>query len=163
MNNNNTQIWGFDIGKASLGEAVWCGGEFKHVESLILDKDFAEIKTSAGRRRQARTRKAHKAREEWLEKCLEDCGIEILKRRKVGIVNGQWKLISKGDARLEKEFPAEGEEVCYNSIALRLIPRFNTADTTKISPGRKPKTNQKKKTEITLRKSFSTSQRRKIF
>ena len=119
MNNNNTQIWGFDIGKASLGEAVWCGGKFKHVESLILDKDFAEIKTSAGRRRQARTRKAHKAREEWLEKCLEDCGIEILKRRKVGIVNGQWKLISKGDARLEKEFPAEGEEVCYNSIALR--------------------------------------------
>ena len=114
MNNNNTQIWGFDIGKASLGEAVWCGGKFKHVESLILDKDFAEIKTSAGRRRQARTRKAHKAREEWLEKCLEDCGIEILKRRKVGIVNGQWKLISKGDARLEKEFPAEGAEVCYN-------------------------------------------------
>ena len=93
MNNNKTQIWGFDIGKASLGEAVWCGGEFKHVESLILDKDFAE--------------------------CLEVCGIEILKRRKVGIVNGQWKLISKGDARLEKEFPAEGEEVCYNSIALR--------------------------------------------
>ena len=60
MNNNNTQIWGFDIGKASLGEAVWCGGKFKHVESLILDKDFAEIKTSAGRPGPAKRTKQEK-------------------------------------------------------------------------------------------------------
>lgn len=119
MSDNDKHIWGFDIGKASLGEAVRIGLEFKHVQSLILDKDFAGTKSVAFRRRQMRTRKAHKEREKWLEKCLADCGIEILKRREVGIVNGQWKLISEGDARLEKEFPPRGENICYNSIALR--------------------------------------------
>lgn len=54
-------IWGFDIGKGSLGEAVLDGSEFKHVASLLLDADFGEIKTAAGLRRQMRTRKAHKA------------------------------------------------------------------------------------------------------
>ena len=119
MSNKDKHIWGFDIGKGSLGEAVLIGEEFKHVESLTLDKDFAETRSAADRRHQARTRKAHKAREKWLEKCLKDCDIEILKRREVGIVNGQWELISRGDKRLEREFPAAGEGVCYNSIALR--------------------------------------------
>lgn len=36
-------IWGFDIGKGSLGEAVLDGSEFKHVASLLLDADFGEI------------------------------------------------------------------------------------------------------------------------
>lgn len=112
-------IWGFDIGKGSLGEAVLDGSEFKHVASLLLDADFGEIKTAAGLRRQMRTRKAHKAREKWLESCLSGFGMETLKRREVGIVNGQWTLISKGDERLEREFPPDGENICYNSIALR--------------------------------------------
>ena len=112
-------VWGFDMGKGSLGEAVRIGNEFKHVQSLILDKDFASTKDASARRRQMRTRKAHKAREKWLEKCLEDCDIEVLRRREVGIVNGCWKLISKGDERLEKEFPSSNENVCYNSVALR--------------------------------------------
>lgn len=112
-------IWGFDIGKGSLGEAVLDGSEFKHVASLLLDADFGEIETAAGLRRQMRTRKAHKAREKWLESCLSGFGIETLKRREVGIVNGQWTLISKGDERLEREFPPDGENICYNSIALR--------------------------------------------
>ncbi len=119
MNIIENHVWGFDMGKGSLGEAVRIGDEFKHVQSLIIDKDFAEIKTAAGLRRQMRTRKAHHAREKWLEKCLADCGIEILKRRKVDIVDGKWALVSKGDSRLEREFPAYGENVCYNSIALR--------------------------------------------
>lgn len=116
---NGNHIWGFDIGKGSLGEAVLTGPEFRHVASLLLDKDFGEIKTAAGLRRQMRTRKAHKAREKWLERCLSEFGIEPLKRREVGIVNGQWKLISKGDERLEREFPPDGEDICYNAVALR--------------------------------------------
>lgn len=95
------------------------GAEFRHVTSLLLDEDFGEIKTAAGLRRQMRTRKAHKAREKWLERCLLEFGIEPLKRREVGIVNGRWMLISKGDERLEREFPPDGEDICYNAIALR--------------------------------------------
>ncbi len=119
MESCNTNVWGFDIGKASLGEAVRIGNEFKHVQSLILDEDFADTKDAAKLRRQMRTRRAHKAREHWLEKCLSECGIEVLTRRKVGIVGGKWALISKGDARLEREFAPSDENVCYNSIALR--------------------------------------------
>lgn len=116
---NRVNIWGFDIGKGSLGEAVRIGSEIKHVQSLILYKDFGEIKTAAEIRRQYRTRRAHRAREKFLEKVLGECGIEVLRRREVGIVDGCWKLIAKGDIRLEKEFPSPGEDVCYNSIALR--------------------------------------------
>ncbi len=119
MKDVNEYIWGFDIGKGSLGEAVRIGDEFKHVQSLILDPEFAEIKTTASARRQMRTRKAHLAREKFLEKCLQECDIEVLQRRKVDIVDGQWQLVSKGDIRLEKEFPSAVEDICYNSIALR--------------------------------------------
>ena len=112
-------VWGFDIGKGSLGEAVRIGNEFKYVQSLEIDSEFAETKTAAIARRAWRTREAHKARELWLEKCLSEAGIEVLSRRKVGIVDGSWKLVSRGDARLEREFPPAGERVCYNSIALR--------------------------------------------
>lgn len=112
-------IWGFDIGKGSLGEAVRVGNEFKHVQSLEIAPDFAETKTTAAARRAWRTREAHKAREFWLEKCLSEAGIEVLLRRKVGVVDGAWKLVSKGDVRLEREFPPAGEDLCYNSIALR--------------------------------------------
>ncbi len=113
------KVWGFDIGKGSLGEAVRIGNEFKHVLSMEIDEDFAEIKTAAAARRAWRTREAHKARETWLEKCLADAGIEVLGRRNVDVVDGAWKLVSRGDERLEREFPAYGENVCYNSIALR--------------------------------------------
>ena len=112
-------VWGFDIGKGSLGEAVRVGNEFKHVQSLEIDPEFAEIKTAAATRRAWRTREAHKEREFWLEKCLSEAGIEVLSRRKVGIVDGAWKLVSRGDERLEREFPPAGESTCYNSIALR--------------------------------------------
>ncbi len=119
MDNLEEHVWGFDIGKGSLGEAVRLGNEFKHVQSLIIAPEFGEIKTATDARRQMRTRKAHKAREKWLEQCLRDCGIEVLKRRTVDIVDGKWTLVSKGDIRLEKEFPSADENICYNSIALR--------------------------------------------
>ena len=45
------KVWGFDMGKGSLGEAVRIGNEFKHVCSLLLDADFGEIKTAASLRR----------------------------------------------------------------------------------------------------------------
>lgn len=119
MDTLGNKVWGFDMGKGSLGEAVRIGNEFKHVCSLLLDADFGEIKTAASLRRQYRTRKAHKAREKWLEDCLRKCGIEVLQRRQVAFIDGKWQLVSKGDIRLEKEFPTDDENICYNSIALR--------------------------------------------
>lgn len=118
MENLDT-IWGFDVGKASLGFAVRVGDEIVRASSLIMDEDFGETKTAAALRRQWRTRLAHKAREKYLEERLRECGIEILIRREVGIVDGKWRLVSAGDVRLEKEFPSKGENICYNSIALR--------------------------------------------
>lgn len=35
---NRNHIWGFDIGKGSLGEAVLMGAEFRHVTSLLLER-----------------------------------------------------------------------------------------------------------------------------
>lgn len=112
-------IWSFDIGTGSIGECVRAGDKFLHVDSLIIPDDFAETKTAASLRRQMRTRTAHKAREIWLDKCLSDCGLEILHRRKVVLQNGKWKLLCKGDERLEREFPQDGDNTCFNSIALR--------------------------------------------
>lgn len=117
--NDNLKVWGFDLGKGSFGYAVRFGLDFLDVQSLLLDADFAETKTAASNRSLCRLRKGHIAREMWLEKCLKECGIEVLKRRKVGLIDGKWQLIQKGDVRLEKEFPSEGEDVCYCGIALR--------------------------------------------
>jgi hypothetical protein len=65
---SNEIVWAFDLGKGSIGEAVRRGNEFLHKASLLIPAEFAETKTAAGRRRMWRTRRAHKAREQWLKK-----------------------------------------------------------------------------------------------
>ena len=113
-------VWAFDLGKGSIGEAVRRGNEFLHKASLLIPAEFAETKTAAGRRRMWRTRQAHKAREQWLEKVMHDAGIEVLKGRQVGKVDGKWKETAKGNPRLEREFPAPGDDTCYTSCLLRI-------------------------------------------
>src|SRR5665213_451556 len=116
----NDIVWAFDLGRASIGEAVRRGNEFLHKASLLIPAEFAETKTAAGRRRMFRTREAHKARERWLNEVMRAAGIEILKGRQIGkiddkgnvIAKSEWKKtkgkcvqIAKGDYRLEREFP----------------------------------------------------------
>ena len=113
-------VWAFDLGKGSIGEAVRRGNEFLHKASLLIPADFAETKTAAGRRRMWRTRQAHKAREQWLEQVMQEAGIEVLKGRQVGKVDGKWTETAKGDPRLEREFPAPGDDTCYTSCLLRI-------------------------------------------
>jgi CRISPR-associated endonuclease Csn1 len=128
-------VWAFDLGKGSIGEAVRRGTEFLHKESLLIPAEFAETKTAASRRRMFRTRQAHKAREQWLEEVMRAAGIEILKGRQIGKVDaegkeipkadwnkkkGKWVEIAKGDPRLEREFPATGDDTCYTSCLLRI-------------------------------------------
>ena len=128
-------VWAFDLGKGSIGEAVRRGNAFLHKASLLIPAEFAETKTAAGRRRMWRTRLAHKAREQWLEKVMRDAGIEVLKGRQIGKVDadgkiipkelwhktkGKWIETAKGDPRLEREFPAPGDDTCYTSCLLRI-------------------------------------------
>jgi CRISPR-associated endonuclease Csn1 len=117
---SNEMVWAFDLGKGSIGEAVRRGNEFLHKASLLIPAEFAETKTAAGRRRMWRTRQAHKAREQWLEKVMRDAGIEVLKGRQVGKVDGKWAETAKGDPRLEREFSAPGDDTCYTSCLLRI-------------------------------------------
>lgn len=60
---DNLKVWGFDLGKGSLGYAVRSGLDFLDVQSLLLDADFAETKTAAANRRLCRLREGHIARE----------------------------------------------------------------------------------------------------
>jgi hypothetical protein len=82
---SNEMVWAFDLGnvprpsdgrgwRAATGEGChWPDEvnpipEFLHKASLLIPAEFAETKTAAGRRRMWRTRRAHKAREQWLKK-----------------------------------------------------------------------------------------------
>jgi len=51
-------IWAFDLGKGSIGEAVWNVDkkQFDHVASLLIPAEFASTKDAASRRRMWRTR-----------------------------------------------------------------------------------------------------------
>ncbi len=123
MNADNKTIWSFDIGKASIGEAVRQGMKFSHVESLILPEEFAETKTAAGRRRFFRTRQAHRAREAWLRKVFKELGLEVLSGRVAKPHPSQKKqwIEQPADSRLEQEFPGKEEgEICYTSCLLRI-------------------------------------------
>lgn len=62
-----TTIFSFDLGTGSIGEAVRKiennTDEIVHAASLLIDSEVASISDAANRRRQKRTRDAHKARE----------------------------------------------------------------------------------------------------
>lgn len=112
-------VWAFDLGKGSIGEAVRQGTKFLHKASLLIPADFAETKTARDRRRMHRTREAHKAREKWLRKVMQEAGIEILHGRNYDAA-GNWKPGESADKRLEQEFPSDDDKTCYTSCLLRI-------------------------------------------
>ncbi|NJK92799.1 MAG: hypothetical protein HC904_13840 [Blastochloris sp.] len=113
------QVWAFDLGISSIGEAIREGNKFKHVASWLIPAEFASTKEARTRRRMWRTRKAHQAREAWLRECCLKAGIEVLPVRRVIETKEGWQTL-RADPRMEKEFPAIGETVCYNSSLLRI-------------------------------------------
>jgi CRISPR-associated endonuclease Csn1 len=136
MNEQNPQagsarqtIWSFDLGKASLGEAVRYKDDdsFPHAESLLIPELFAETQSAASRRRMWRTRIAHHAREDWLAGIVRLAGFEPLRGRRMERCDGKWQMAEetpeerKRRAMLEREFPAKGDETQYNSAALRIL------------------------------------------
>jgi len=136
MNRENTQvcasrktIWSFDLGKASIGEAVrdLKDDSFPHAESLLIPHEFAETQSAASRRRMWRTRIAHHAREDWLASIVRIAGFEPLRGRQMEKTAEGWRQVpesaeeKKRRAMLEREFPAKGDETQYNSAALRIL------------------------------------------
>lgn len=112
-------VWSFDLGKASIGEAVRQNDKFLHKASLLIPPEFAETKTAASRRRMWRTRQAHKARERWLDEVMRKAGIEVLHGRNYDAM-GKWKVGESADERLEREFAEPGDPTCYTSCLLRI-------------------------------------------
>lgn len=135
-------VWAFDIGKGSIGEAVRHreSNEFPHKASLLLPADLArrgpaaQSGTPASRYRAMKVRQAHRHRERWLETVWAAAGLELLRGRQVGLVDGKWRPVAKADYRLEREFaPRVGEKtkdgapsdetgatICYTSCLLRI-------------------------------------------
>ncbi len=131
MNSENPSItgktvWAFDLGKASIGEAVRLDDKFLHKASLLIPAEFAETKTAAGRRRMSRTRQAHKAREQWLDEVMQKAGIEPLKGRRTVKIAGKWQSAPETETQkqnrelLEREFAKPGDPTCYTSCLLRI-------------------------------------------
>lgn len=104
------KIFSFDLGSASIGECVREDDKIQHLDSLLLDKDFASTSSQVAVRRGHRTRLAHKAREAWWEKCAAEAGIEVLRSSPQ----------DQADKRLLREFPASGDETIYTSCLLRI-------------------------------------------
>jgi CRISPR-associated endonuclease Csn1 len=121
MANKQEHVWAFDLGKASIGEAVRVDTHFLHKASLLIPEKFAETKSARDRRRMWRTRQAHKAREAWLREVMRNAGIQPLLGRRVAW-NGAARKWEKtpGDKRLEQEFAAPGNTTTYTSCLLRI-------------------------------------------
>ena len=121
----NSRTFAFDVGMKSLGVAINENDEIVHADVLLMHEDAGSIKAQAERRRQYRTREAHKAREAALESLWRGVGKEPLRRkrfRKIKNAKGRWEFIkTQADERLEREFPRKGDETVYASCLLRIM------------------------------------------
>jgi CRISPR-associated endonuclease Csn1 len=127
MHSSDT-IWAFDLGKASLGEAVRDNNSFLHIESWLIPEDLARrgpatiAGTPASRYRAMKTREAHRAREERLRAICAEAGIELLAAKRVARdpATKKFHIVQEADERLQREFPRKGDETCYTSCLLRI-------------------------------------------
>ena len=121
----NELNFSFDVGMTSLGVAVNKNNEVIHADVLRMHPEAGAIKAQAERRRQYRTREAHKSREAVLESLWESIGKKPLQRKcftKTKNAKGQRVFIkTKADNRLEREFPGRGDETVYTSCLLRIM------------------------------------------
>ncbi|MBM4253693.1 MAG: hypothetical protein FJ146_17130 [Deltaproteobacteria bacterium] len=113
-------VFGFDLGTGSMAGVIRQGLEVIYAKSFhIKDPEFASTKNSSLKRRAARTRMAHRAREFWWNEQAKFAGLETLKEF-TRSPHGDIRVVSVDD-RLKREFPAKGEDVVYTSCLLRLM------------------------------------------
>ncbi len=110
----------FDVGMASLGVAVNRGNKIIHADALLIHLEAGSIKDAATKRRQYRTRQAHKQREQVLEDFWRSIGKEPLQRKKFEKTTKGFKK-TPADRRLEQEFPYAGDNTAYASSLLRIM------------------------------------------
>lgn len=106
-------IWAFDLGKGSIGEAVWSKphgdmpGKFLVKRSAIVDADLArrgptfKQGTPANKYRAMKTRLAHKSREAWLELLWDHMGLKRLFRPAFELMN--WRMSERTISRNGKK------------------------------------------------------------
>lgn len=99
------RVFGFDLGKVSIGYCVREEHEIKEANSVIIDISHSDVTSLKERRKVKRTLSAHKAREKYFDKIWEECGLNIL---------------PKDDIRFTKEFASKEENIIYNSCLLRI-------------------------------------------
>ncbi len=97
------KVFGFDLGKKSIGYCVRENHDIKEADSIIIELEHAEVLTKRDRRRVKRTLEAHKAREHYFDKIWRNCGLEPL---------------SKNDERFTKE---SNKGIIYTSCILRIM------------------------------------------
>ena len=121
----NRKNFSFDVGMTSLGVAVNENDEIIHADVLLMHLEAGSVRAQAGRRRMFRTREAHKTREAILESLWRSIGKEPLQRKrftKTKNAKGKREFIkTKADNRLEREFPAKGDDTVYTSCLLRIM------------------------------------------
>jgi CRISPR-associated endonuclease Csn1 len=74
----NELVYSFDLGSGSIGVCVRSGKNILYLDSLLIDNEFASVKEVSTKRRQRRTRIAHKEREKWWDEQAKRAGIEVL-------------------------------------------------------------------------------------
>ncbi len=140
-------VWSFDLGTGSLGEAIVENNIVKHLVPWMIESTLASTQDARERRRAWRTRKAHRAREAWLDELWDKAGLKLErpKPRQVGKIDGNnnpvtgeaarkikghWQQVQGPDYRIEREFAPSGkrpqkdeapkEETLYTSCLLRI-------------------------------------------
>lgn len=99
------KVFAFDLGKASIGFCVREGHEIKEVNSLIIEREHADISGIRDRRHAKRILSAHKAREKYFIKLWKDCGLEPL---------------DTADEKFKREFACPNDDTVYTSCLLRI-------------------------------------------
>ncbi len=124
-------IWAFDLGKASIGEAVRNAQQFLHAASHLIPAELAQRGpatspgTPASLYRAMKTREAHRAREDRLREICAEASLEVLDSKRVArnTTTKRWELVRNADPRLTREFPPrKGPEsnTCFTSCLLRI-------------------------------------------
>jgi CRISPR-associated endonuclease Csn1 len=114
----NELVYSFDLGSGSMGVCVRRGKDVLLLDSLLIDNEFGSVKETTLRRRQIRTRVAHKEREKWWDKQAKAAGIEVLSTAQPTKKNPDLKP----DKRMLIEFLPENstDNTIYSSHLLRI-------------------------------------------
>ncbi|MGC8846998.1 MAG: hypothetical protein ACP5QY_14250, partial [Candidatus Hydrogenedens sp.] len=113
----NSKIFSFDLGTGSLATCVRNEDKVLFLTVETVPVDFATLKEARERRRQIRTRLAHKQREKWWKRHAQLAGIEVLETGHLDESNGRYV---PPDPRMSREFTENGDTTIYNSLLLRI-------------------------------------------